>query len=191
LSSNSGKTSICEIEETKGDGVTTRFYDIAISATDAAGNIGTKTCSVIVIPDDHYNVRTVGKSEKSSVGKSGKSSSFSHDPNDLRAEYKLSTERYVISELSLEWDPNLDTTLSTPPLPTPNINSKSSKSAQTKSLHFPAHLAGKGKDPESILCGKEKGGKEQGSKGQKSKGQHNLVKGEEKRSKGQKDLVGA
>ena len=166
--------------------MTTRFYDIAISATDAAGKIGTKTCSVIVIPDDHYTGRSAGNSKKSSVGKSGKSSIVGHYPDDLRVEYKLSTERYVISELSLDWDPNLNTTIVIPPLPTPNINSKASKSAQTKGLEFSDHLPGKGRDPKSILCGKEEGSKGQGTKGEKK-----LVKGEEKGSKGQKFFVGA
>ena len=113
--------------------MSTRFYEIAITATDAAGNTGTKVCSVIVVPDDHYV--TNGKSGKSSSPnpKSGKSSSIDqhtgHD--DLREEYGLSTKRYVISELSLEWDPNLDTTLVIPPLPEPIIGSKSGKSSKS------------------------------------------------------------
>jgi hypothetical protein len=118
-----GRGSICEIEETRDDTVSTRFYDIAISATDAAGNTGTKVCSVIVIPDDHY----------ASSGKSGKSSSIGqhNGPDDLREEYRLSTKRYVISELSLQWDPNLDTTLVIPPLQDPIIGSKSGKSSKS------------------------------------------------------------
>ncbi|KAG7365567.1 hypothetical protein IV203_038771 [Nitzschia inconspicua] len=48
------KSTICEVEETENDSVTTRFYDVVISASDAAGNVGTKTCSVIVIPANHY-----------------------------------------------------------------------------------------------------------------------------------------
>ena len=90
--------------------MTTQFYDIAISATDAAGNIGMKTCSVIVIPDDHYTGHSAGNNKKSSVGKRRKSSIVGHYLDDLHVEYKLSTERYVISELSLDWDPNLNTT---------------------------------------------------------------------------------
>ena len=131
-------SSICKIEETEDDSVTTRFYDIAISATDDAGNTGTKICSVIVIPDDDYSV--------DSIGKSGKSSRVRHNPDDLREEYKLSTKRYVISELSLEWDPNLDTTLAIPPLPEWDINSKAGKSSK------------------SVF------GEEKGSKGSKSQG---------------------
>ncbi len=116
-------SSICEIEETEDDSVTTRFYDISISATDDAVNTGTKICSVIVVPDDHYSKS--GKSRSvDGIGKSGKSS---HNPDDLREEYKLSTKRYVISELSLEWNPNLNTTLVIPPLPERDINSKAGK----------------------------------------------------------------
>jgi len=151
-------SSICKIEETEDDSVTTRFYDIAISATDDAGNTGTKICSVIVIPDDDYSVDSIGKSGKSSrvrhnpddcvdsIGKSGKSSRVRHNLDDLREEYKLSTKRYVISELSLEWDPNLDTTLAIPPLPERDINSKAGKSSK------------------SVF------GEEKGSKGSKSQG---------------------
>jgi hypothetical protein len=118
-----GRGSICEIDETRDDTVSTRFYDIAISATDAAGNTGTKVCSVIVIPDDHY----------ATSGKSGKSSGIGQhaSPDDLREEYRLSTKRYVISELSLQWDPNLDTTLVIPPLQDPIIGSKSGKSSKS------------------------------------------------------------
>ena len=136
-------SSICKLEETEDDGVTTRFYDIAISATDDAGNTGTKICSVIVVPDDHYSV--------DSIGKSGKSSRVRHNPHDLREEYKLSTKRYVISELSLEWDPNLNTTLAIPPLPERDISSKAGKSSN------------------SVFC------EEKGSKGSKSQG--NSVEG--------------
>ena len=128
-------SSICEIEETEDDSVTTRFYDIAISATDDAGNTGTKICSVIVVPDDHYIVDSIGKSGKissvDSIGKSGKSSRVGHNPDDFREEYKLSTKRYVISELSLDWDPNLDTTLAIPPLPERDISSKAGKSSKS------------------------------------------------------------
>jgi hypothetical protein len=127
----SSSSSICEIEGTEqGDGVvTTRFYSIAISATDNAGNTGTKICSVIVIPDNHYRV---DRTEKS--GKSGNFDTIvTHNPNDLREEYALSTKRCVVSKLSLEWDPNLDSTLVIPPLPEPEINC-SSKSEKAPSL---------------------------------------------------------
>jgi hypothetical protein len=157
-------STICEIEETENDSITTRFYDIIISATDAAGNVGSKTCSVIVIPDDHYcgdgNGSTAGglSSKKKCGGKSTKGipnggqrgvrhlASFDdlstrklqlpkkltkaskgvlndeHFPDDLRMEYALSTQRYVISELSLEWDPKLNTNLDVPALPGPETN---------------------------------------------------------------------
>ena len=145
-------SAICEIEETANRTVTTRFYDIIISATDAAGNVGTKTCSVIVIPDGHYGIAGSKKSSKKGGTKGPKGmqnggqiqrgvrhlESFGdlsgrnlqlpkkvkkgvnglpnneHDPDDLRKEYARSTQRYVISELSLEWDPKLDLTLPNP-----------------------------------------------------------------------------
>ena len=151
---DSSSSSICKLEETEDDSVTTRFYDVAISATDNAGNTGTKICSVIVIPDNHYDVNGTEKS-----GKIGKSTKVAHNPNDLREEYKLSTKRYVISELSLEWNPNLDTTLVPPPLPEPDINSKA------------------GKGSRNVLCEKR------GSKG--SKGQENPTLDISKGSEGQ------
>lgn len=168
-SKSSGKgasaTSICEIDE--NDSVTTRFYDIAISVTDAAGNVGTRTCSVIVIPDDHYcgvgngskgkncgskgakgiipnggqrGARHLASSDDLSgrnlqlpkkVKKGSKGLNNEHDPDDLRKEYALSTQCYVISELSLEWDPKLNTILAIPPLPELNVGNGKSKKAKT------------------------------------------------------------
>jgi len=172
-------SSICEID--KNVDVTTRFYDIQITASDAAGNEGTKTCSAIVIPEDHYcndgMSSTASKSSKRCGSKGSKSTgsvldgvgarralhqseeSFSlyddsralqglvtksiksskginqeeHNPDDLRMEFTRSTQRYVITELSLEWDPNLDTTLLIPPLPEvvpSGLGSKGSKSTK-------------------------------------------------------------
>jgi hypothetical protein len=174
-----GVAGICKIEETEDDSVTTRFYDIAISATDAAGNIGTKTCSVIVIPDDHYSGE--GSLPSKGGGKGGKDrfDIVDHDPDDLRREFKVSTKRYVISELSLEWDPNLDTTLEIPPLPVPEPDSgkgkgKGSRSDKSKDLDFPALPSGKGKGSKSgqlscsALCSREKGIKKEGSSKKKS-----------------------
>ena len=161
---DSSSSSICELEETEDHSITTRFYDVAISATDSGGNTGTKICSVVVIPGNLYGVDSIGKSGKSgsvdSTGKSGNSGIVGHDPNDLREEYKLSTKRYVISELSLEWNPNLNTTLVTPPLPEPDINSKS------------------GKGFRSVLCN------ETGSKSSKTGGEIPLMKQEAKAAKG-------
>ena len=152
-------SSICEIEETEDDSVTTRFYDIAISATDDAGNTGTKICSVIVIPDDHYIV--------DSIGKSGKSSRVGHNPDDLREEYKLSTKRYVISELSLDWDPNLDTTLAIPPLPERDISSKAGKSSKSV---FCSSEAASGATAKATVTSHPRHHEEKGSKGSKSQG---------------------
>jgi hypothetical protein len=145
-----GKSAICEEEKS----VTTRFYDIEISAIDAAGNVGTATCSVIVDPDNHYMFEVTSmskgskKSSKSRKGndrkladssssrralggkgsKRGKGSSKSkiseviverkpHDVDDLRAEYALSTQRYVVKEASLLWDAEKNTELAVPNLP--------------------------------------------------------------------------
>ena len=152
-------SSICEIEETEDDSVTTRFYDIAISATDDAGNTGTKICSVIVVPDNHYIV--------DSIGKSGKSSRVGHNPDDLREEYKLSTKRYVISELSLDWDPNLDTTLAIPPLPERDISSKAGKSSKSV---FCSSEAASGATAKATVTSHPRHHEEKGSKGSKSQG---------------------
>jgi len=181
-------SSICEIEETEDDSVTTRFYDIAISATDDAGNTGTKICSVIVVPDDHYIVDSIGKSGKissvDSIGKSGKSSRVGHNPDDLREEYKLSTKRYVISELSLDWDPNLDTTLAIPPLPERDISSKAGKSSKSV---FCSSEAASGATAKATATSHPRHHEEKGSKGSKSQG--SFVEGFaplEKGSKGSK-----
>jgi len=125
----------CKAEETDDDSITTRFYDIEISATDAAGRVGTATCSVIVVPENHYEC-----GENSCKGKSGKGKGSYmdsrhlrrrhleskgskgrveciHEFDDLRKEYNLSVERNVISDLSLEWNPELITSIDPPPLP--------------------------------------------------------------------------
>jgi hypothetical protein len=154
-----GASSICEIEETENDSATTHFYDNTISATDPARNVGTKTCIVIVIPEDHYcadgnGSKVGGQNPSKKCGSKGTKgiqnggqrgvrhlASFDdlssrnlqlpkkttkaskgllndeHNPDDLRMEYALSTQRYVISELSLEWDPKLNTNLAVPALP--------------------------------------------------------------------------
>jgi hypothetical protein len=40
-----------------------------------------------------------------------------HDRNDLRSEYPLSIQRYVLTEATFFWDDELDTTLPASPLP--------------------------------------------------------------------------
>jgi hypothetical protein len=121
-----GRGPLCETDET----VSTRFYDIEIAATDAAGNVGRKTCSVIVVPSGHYGGEESSKSSKGKKAgssrklKGGKSKGSKksrveevpHDPDDLRMEYPLSTQRYVVSSLSLLWDATLNTVLVVPPL---------------------------------------------------------------------------
>lgn len=127
--------SICEVDENKR--ITTRFYDIEVYAQDAAGNSGMKKCSVIVIPTGHYDldteVSTVGKKGKAeqkgsfnsrkSGGKKGKKggkkglidgTQKAHKRNDLRNEYRLSTQRYLLSEENHVWDPALNNFLSIP-----------------------------------------------------------------------------
>jgi hypothetical protein len=64
-----------------------------------------------------------------------------HNPDDLRMEYALSTQRYVISELSLEWDPKLNTNLAVPALPGPETNVGNGKITKAKT--------GKGKSTKS------------------------------------------
>lgn len=125
--------------------VSTRFYDINVAAVDAAGNVGHKSCSVIVVPCGHFKDQSSqepkvskkssskgarlfhtlkGSQDKGSKSqeKDGKSSKAEnevkpHNPNDLRLEYALSTQRYVISSAFLLWDFSLNTTLTIPPLP--------------------------------------------------------------------------
>ena len=122
--------------------MTTRFYDIEVSAQDAAGNLGMKTCSVIVIPTGHYDididVNGIGgkkgkaelKGSSNTEGKSGKKGGKKgmiggnnnlHQRNDLREEYRLSTQRYLLSEDNHVWDPAFNTFLVIPspliPLP--------------------------------------------------------------------------
>ncbi|KAG7365568.1 hypothetical protein IV203_038772 [Nitzschia inconspicua] len=142
------KSTICEVEETENDSVTTRFYDVVISASDAAGNVGTKTCSVIVIPANHYcgdaecgskgskstknvqndvNGRNLQVSKKKSKALNGRRND--HNPDDLRLEYLSSTQRYVLSELSLEWDQKLNTGLVVPEL-SPVLTGKKANAAK-------------------------------------------------------------
>ena len=143
----------------------TRVYDIEVSATDEIGNVGSTTCSVVVIPKHHPSTTSICGSSKSAKathrtllkgetksGKAkgdstksvkGKESSWSsskssksikcldHDNNDLRREYDLSTQRFIVSDLDLHWDTSLDTTMDKPLQP---ISGKSGKSS-SKATH--------------------------------------------------------
>ena len=67
-----------------------------------------------------------------SSSKSSKSiKCLDHDYNDLRREYELSTQRFVVSSLDLHWDTSLDTTMDKPLEP---ISGKSGKS-KSKGTH--------------------------------------------------------
>jgi hypothetical protein len=124
--------------------ITTRFYDINITATDATGNIGVATCTVIVIPMAHYDLESGGMTPKGTLPKGGtakfpkgsksksKSGQAVHNWQDLRLEYALSSQRYVITELSLLFDPKLDTTLVVPPLP--EVNPTVTKGPKSKGV---------------------------------------------------------
>lgn len=130
-----GDSPICASEATADNAVTTRFYDIAVSAKDAAGNVGTKTCSVIVVPESlstpgtskskpsrladatsTSSLRTAGKGSASKKSKKGVAV-VEEPPLDLRVQYSLSSRKRLLTELSLLWDPEKDTTLTVPPLP--------------------------------------------------------------------------
>jgi hypothetical protein len=63
------------------------------------------------------------KSSKSSKG------GCEHNPDDLRDQYVLSKQRYLITKYSLEWDDTLNTDCFEPPLPQPY----QSKGKQSKS----------------------------------------------------------
>lgn len=160
--SHDPKEEICEEE----DSVSTRFYDIVVSTTDASGNVANKTCSVAVIPEGHYKDDKYSKSSSKSL-KSGHrvleetyddnegyversleykkpySVPFKHDWNDLRDEYAHSTSRYVIDSLNVTWDPNLDTQLVVPPLP-PVDKHHSSKGGKGKGRGNEGKGMGKG-----------------------------------------------
>jgi len=55
-----------------------------------------------------------------------------HDPDDLRHEYLRSTQRYCIADLSLVWDPELDTSLDKPDIPDPCANGKGASKGSSK-----------------------------------------------------------
>ena len=133
---------ICEEED--NDLITTRFYTIDITATDPSGNVSNKKCSVAVVPKGHYHGKGSSRKGKGSsrrynremTGNSSKRSKGSgkgkyHDPDDLRREFGNSTQRYIIGELSVEWDSELDTELIVPPLP-PSTRCKGSSKGSHK-----------------------------------------------------------
>lgn len=124
----------------ENENVSTRFYDVEITAQDAAGNVGKAVCSVIVVPPNHYGLlendeggkggKKANKARqlrelKGGKGKGGKKGGDGgtgnpgtiHDPNDLRKEYPLSTQRYLVSAKRLLWNRDLDTKLIVPPRP--------------------------------------------------------------------------
>ena len=110
--SNKNKGNICEVEENDTDEITTRFYDIEIFATDAEGNIGRGTCSVIVVPPGHPTYKSL-KSARATKGKG----SPPHTPTDLFDEFKSSVQRVKVGSYQHVWNPTLDTNLEVPPLP--------------------------------------------------------------------------
>lgn len=128
---------ICETERV----VSTRFYDLSIAATDKAGNVGETMCTVIVVPQAHYSsgMKSKKAAQSSTAIPKGSKTKFSeckrskgkgksfHNPNDLRAEYAKSKQRYGIATFSHVWDPNLNTILTPPPSPIPPVP-KSKKS---------------------------------------------------------------
>ena len=156
----SDESLICKVEAIGDPELNTRFYDIEVTARDEIGNVGSATCSVIVIPRHHLylgksskgsNLCASSKSGKGATateqvqdmnmrrhlqahhnmsGKSGKVSSSEHNANDLRDEFVLSTQRFQIASMELEWDTSLDRTRD-PPTPTqpPPLTGKSGKHA--------------------------------------------------------------
>lgn len=160
---------IIEIDDYEEELELTRVYDIEVSATDEIGNVGSATCSVVVIPKHHPSTTSICGSSKSAKAthrtllkgetKSGKAnhlkedsksvkgevSSWSsskssksakcldHDNDDLRREYELSKQRFVVSILDLHWNTSLDTTMDKPIEPITGKSGKSkSKGTSTK-----------------------------------------------------------
>jgi hypothetical protein len=81
-SDGAGGTGSCKSEPS----VDARIYDITISATDKAGNKGETTCSIIVIPEDHYETEAACT-----------------DPSALQAVKKDSKQRFKLSQSSSTW----------------------------------------------------------------------------------------
>lgn len=101
--------------------ITTRFYDIIINATDAKGNSGLTSCTVIVVPDneEHYPGKGKGSAKCSKKGK-GKGCA-PHDPNNLVEEYNISQKRFKIGTFSHMWDFSLNDDITFPPTSAPAI----------------------------------------------------------------------
>mmetsp|Transcript_19527 Transcript_19527/g.24605 ORF Transcript_19527/g.24605 Transcript_19527/m.24605 type:complete len:784 (-) Transcript_19527:259-2610(-) len=102
--------------------ITTRFYDIIITATDKKGNAGETSCTVIVVPDneEHYPGPGKGGTNKSKcLNGKGKGGCVLPDPNNLVDEYNISQKRFKIGTFSHVWDLSLNADTTRPPLPTP------------------------------------------------------------------------
>ena len=59
------KPEIIEIDDDQEELELTRVYDIEVSATDEIGNVGSATCSVVVIPKHHPSTTSICGSSKS------------------------------------------------------------------------------------------------------------------------------
>jgi len=160
------KPEIIEIDDDEEELQLTRVYDIEVSATDQIGNVGSATCSVVVIPKHHPSTTNIcgssksakathrtllkgetksGKAKGESKSMKGEESSWSsskssksikcldHDNNDLRREYDLSKQRFVVSSLELYWDTSLDITIDKPLEPISGKSGKSSSKATKES----------------------------------------------------------
>ena len=78
-----------------------RFYDITVSATDSAGNIGSDSCRVIVVP------RCSGLSECEEYQASGYTDSFY--PLDVIQDEVAQTQLlHKVTEADLIWEQGLD-----------------------------------------------------------------------------------
>ena len=105
--------------------INTRFYDIVIAATDVAGNTGTATCSVIVIPSAKCS-----KSQKGSPStKSSKTGCNRGVDVPLVNEYENYIQRFKIGTVTHYYDRSLDMIHPSAMLPPPPVQptSKSRK----------------------------------------------------------------
>ena len=134
----------------------TRFYDIIVTATDPSGNEGVATCTVIVVPEDHYADCSGSESGSSKCSKSNKNNYRRplppkgkgkgtppppHLPNNLLIEeYQNSRQRFLLDSFSLKWNTVLDANarLTTPAptaAPTGKGKGKGSDSAKAGDLN--------------------------------------------------------